>query len=519
MGKISQPLGLINDLAIGEGNSFNKDGLGFNIYSQIIGESIVNSATPFTVGIFGEWGTGKTSLMRMIEKYLQDRDEKSTITIWFNAWRFERDEHPLIPLVAHIVQEVKKKKSFTSSLADGGKSLLEALRAVAYGVSAKAKLNMPGFAEIEAAFVAKDMIERSEQLTSDPLLDRSLYYDAFNSLSKVNFGGSKRVVIFVDDLDRCLPDMALKLLESIKLIFSQPSFVFVIGASRTVLEGYIQYRYEQEYGLSNFDGRSYFDKIIQLPFHIPPHSGRIKQFSESLIRQINDIEAKNEIKSVLEIIEISGASNPRSIIRFINNLLIDRAINKNLFTTDETDYKIEIGYFAVTRSIQQNWREFFDLLIRSKELCYLLSMFDNFKEIDKVLFEKVLPANKINIINKMENNNDFEKILFSPAGKNWLKNENLRISAIDFILTKRADTTSADLTEIKKYVEEHIINKKGVEVLPIKHKYIDFEASVQKYEELRSDKNPSKSLIDLDVAVDKYLQQQKRVQKDSQSKE
>lgn len=115
MNKNGYSLGLLNDQAIGEGNSFDNDGLGFNIYSQIIGEAIINSPTPFTAGIFGEWGTGKTSLMRMIEKYLQDQDKKNVITIWFNAWRFEKDEHPLIPLVAHIVQEAKRNKSFLSN--------------------------------------------------------------------------------------------------------------------------------------------------------------------------------------------------------------------------------------------------------------------------------------------------------------------------------------------------------------------------------------------------------------------
>lgn len=515
MSKNGYSLGLLNDQAIGEGNSFDNDGLGFNIYSQIIGEAIINSPTPFTAGIFGEWGTGKTSLMRMIEKYLREQDEKNVITIWFNAWRFERDEHPLIPLVAHIVQEAKRNKSFLNNLADGGKSLLEALRAIAYGVSAKAKLNMPGFAEIEAAFVAKDMIDREDKLTSDPLLDRSLYYDAFNALSKLNLGSSKRIVIFIDDLDRCFPDMALKLMESIKLIFSQPSFVFVIGASRTVLEGYIQHRYQKEYGLTNFDGRSYFDKIIQLSFFIPPHSGRIKNFSENVVRQITDTATKDEIKSVLEIIEISGANNPRAIVRFVNNLLIDRAINKNLFKTDETDYKIEIGYFAVTRSIQQNWQDFFEVLIHSKELCYLLSMFDNLQEIDKVLFEKVLPPNKLTIIEKMLDNDDFQKILYSPSGKNWLRNENLRISAIDFILAKRADTVSENLTEIEKSVKDYMTSKKSEETTLIKGKYIDYEVAVQRYNELRSDQDPGRFVIDVDKAVNKYVEQQKSLRKDS----
>ena len=125
-------------------------------------------------------GTGKTSLMRLIQKEMDD--DFNIVTVWFNAWRYEKEEHPIIPLVGTIVQELEQHQSLLQGVGEGGRALIRSLRAIAYGFSSKAKLKVPGFAEIEASFVAKDMIERDGCLRSDPLLDRSLYYGAFNSL-------------------------------------------------------------------------------------------------------------------------------------------------------------------------------------------------------------------------------------------------------------------------------------------------------------------------------------------------
>jgi len=111
-------------------------------------------------------------------------DHSNVTTVWFNAWRYEQEEHPIVPLVGTIVRELERHKSFREQLKGGGQSLMRALRAIAYGFSAKSKVKVPGFAEIEASFVAKDMIEREEHLVPDPLLDRSLYYEAFENLTR-----------------------------------------------------------------------------------------------------------------------------------------------------------------------------------------------------------------------------------------------------------------------------------------------------------------------------------------------
>lgn len=216
---------LLSDQAVAEEDSNKSDGLGFESYSKVLGGAALGTPGPFNVGIFDEWGTGKTSLLRLSEKCINAND--GVVTVCFNAWRYEKEEHPIAPLLATIIREIEVNKSFKKKLANGGKNFLRSLRAVAYGFSAKSKVKIPGLAEVEASFVAKDMIDRAEGLAQDPLLSRSLYYEAFERLSAKNIGKSNWIVVFIDDLDRYFPDSTIKLLESIKLVLSQPVFFLV----------------------------------------------------------------------------------------------------------------------------------------------------------------------------------------------------------------------------------------------------------------------------------------------------
>jgi hypothetical protein len=428
-------VGLLTDQAFGESGSPEQDGLGFSAYAEVLSGAALGTTGPFTVGIFGEWGTGKTSLMRMIQRKLSD--EPDVVTVWFNAWRFEQEEHPIIvPLLATIIRELQHKKGILRKLGDTGKSLVTALRAIAYGFSAKSKVRIPGFAEIEASLVAKDMIQRSDKLTADPLLDKSLYYQAFERLSNLDISNKVKIVVIVDDLDRCFPDVAIKLLESIKLVLSQPGFVFILGVSRSVIEGYLSHRYKKEYGLDSFQGHMYLDKIVQLPFYIPPHRDRMEEFSTTLLQRIEP-DARESLREILPIVAVVSGSNPRATIRFVNNLLIDRAINHVLAEAGSMEV-IPIGYFAVSRSLQQRWRDMFSLLVTSEELCSALSSW----EPDGIgTYVTSSSSDEVEAATRLVSDRDLQGLLFSEHGRAWLRNSKLRRAAIQFLRTQRQEAT------------------------------------------------------------------------------
>lgn len=438
-------LDLLSDQALGELDRTRKDGLGFETYARVLTNAALGTQGPFTIGVFGEWGTGKTSLMRLVKQQLANHE--NVITVWFNAWRYENEEHPIVPLVGTIIRELERHKSFTQQMHDKGSSLIKALRAIAYGFSAKSKVKVPGFAEIEASFVARDMIDRAEKITPDPLLDRSLYYQSFEALSSVDYPTDFRVVVLIDDLDRCFPDQAIRLLESIKLVLSQPSFIFVLGVARRVIEGYLQHRYEKEYGIADFQGELYLDKIVQLPFHIPPHTGRMAEFSKILLSHLSP-EIQSDLSEILPVVGEAFGGNPRAVIRFINNIIIDLAINSDLAQASLME-EIPLKYFAVSRSLQQRWPDIFSLLVSSDEISEDISKW-NKESIREYAFSKEDSDLSV-LATALISDRDLQALLFTEHGFSWLRDHSIRRATVNFLRTQRRETEGRTQEVISVY--------------------------------------------------------------------
>ncbi|MGW5719151.1 P-loop NTPase fold protein [Amycolatopsis sp. NPDC003865] len=421
-------ISLIADQAIGETQRRDFDGLGFDAYARILAAAATDTRGPFTMGVFGEWGTGKTSLMRLVERQLAE--EENVVTVWFNAWRYEQEEHPIVPLVGTIVQALEKHKNFKQRFGAAGQKLIRSLRAVAYGFSAKAKVQVPGFAEFEASFVAKDMIERDASLTPDPLLDRSLYFGAFSSLDGVELGRDVRVVVLIDDLDRCFPDKAIRLLESIKLVLAQPGFIFVLGVARKVIEGYLQHRYASEYGIADFKGELYLDKIVQLPFHIPPSTDRMDEFCRGLLAdQPGELVA--ELQPVLPAVADALGGNPRAVIRFINNILIDFAIGRGLANGQAGG--IPIRFFAVSRCLEHRWPEVFAALTAFDELAASVARWTP----DMYAAKADGSGTEALLATKLLSEPELRQLLASPPARDWLTDHALRHASVSFLIARQ----------------------------------------------------------------------------------
>ncbi len=81
--------------------------LGFSDYASALGDIIKNSTPEFAVGIFGSWGTGKTTLMRQIERLLDE--DPAIVTAWFTAWRYEKEPHLIVPLIDVLRESLDRK--------------------------------------------------------------------------------------------------------------------------------------------------------------------------------------------------------------------------------------------------------------------------------------------------------------------------------------------------------------------------------------------------------------------------
>ena len=225
--------------------------LGFDDYATAFAQMIEHSEPRFAIGIFGDWGSGKTTLMRAVEREV--RAQPAIVPVWFNAWRYEREEHLIVPLLDTLRESLLAWAA--EHAADAPRQALaktaahkiaRAARALTAGVSLRATIPFTG---LEAAFEPGKVMDSVGQ-EGDAPQSQSFYHASFNDLNEAIGGfvehGARRIVVFIDDLDRCLPANALQVLESMKLFFDLEGFVFVVGLDQTIIERAIEAKYSDE---------------------------------------------------------------------------------------------------------------------------------------------------------------------------------------------------------------------------------------------------------------------------------
>ncbi len=437
------------------------DELSLQPFARVVAGTAVGTGGPFTVGVFADWGQGKTSVLRQAKSLIDhDPQHADVVTVWFNAWQYEKEEHPIIPLTASIVREVDRKLATRSepndALGKGFTKLARALRAVACGVSVKGKLKVPRFGELEVEVAPKEMIERYEKLQAedDPLLEPSLYQLAFEALEEIaNPKGHEegeplpKIVVFVDDLDRCLPDQGLRLLESIKLVLAQQGFIFALAVDRRIIDGYLRKRYKEEFGVEEYaaGGTSYLDKIVQLPLPLPPHKSRFEQYIRELLKRpalSHDEEVAKAFAGMVKVLAVGSNSNPRSLVRFVNNLLVDWRI-RSLTPGDDPDAGF-LQLTAVSRALQQSLEHgYYRWLVTDRDLCNAIA-----EGKGRPMRER-LPADEDQglhaerrkaVLAVLERYDHLIELLDQEeAGQRWLREHEARKAVDEFLIVQREE--------------------------------------------------------------------------------
>jgi hypothetical protein len=196
-----------------------------------------------------------------------------------------------------------------------------------------------------------------------------------------------------------------------------------------VIEAFLKKRYE-DFGLTDFDGAQYLDKIIQLPFSLPPtrNPERIKFFTHNLLAEIHE-DYKKVLKDIVGIIGPMCSYNPRSVIRFLNNLII----NKNIGDLSLKGANIPIGIYAVLEILRQRFSKVFTILSNSKDICKILaSCVENFDN----KYKEIPPEQKVGdlqeVANEVNSKPDLKTLLFgTEIGKQCLEEETLRTNALE----------------------------------------------------------------------------------------
>lgn len=369
---------------------------------------------PVTIGISGGWGAGKSTLVKLVQAQLGQgikKDDKKPpyILMEFNAWLYQGYEdarQALLQAVSdRLVEEATRRKSFLDKATDFAKrvKLLKFGRVVAptvahiaIGTVAAGPLGalfgavsglVKGFAEedkraenlktVQDAYAElspelKEVIGEKKEASLPKEIEglRQAFADILEKLDV-------RLVVFVDDLDRCLPTTAIGTLEAMRLLLHVKRTAFLIAADESMIRGAVRAHFkgvEIEEGLVT----SYFDKLIQIPLRVPrlginevkaylallltdlaARDGKLsretqsagqaellkllkKSWSKGITREVLDEAFKPEKEAVAKELDIADqlapllvtsaeiAGNPRLIKRFLNNLMIRQTIAKEM---------------------------------------------------------------------------------------------------------------------------------------------------------------------------------------------
>ena len=297
------------------------DGLGFDYYADILLGIIrgFDTASPLTIGIHGKWGSGKTSLMRMLEKRFGDG--KGVKTIWFNAWAYGRDEPIGLALLQQILDEFQKEEKLTVR----GMKLLGNI----------GKLGTDAFLRKTTTITLKE----AENLFESSVGIKSTLRDDFEAAIDECLQDGERLVVFIDDLDRCLPEKTIEILEVIKLFLDVPKCIFVIGVEKDVIEKGIEVRYKSKEQELPISGKDYIEKIIQIPFTLPP----IRE--EDMAAFVENLGIGKREKGYVTIVAKYTGCNPRKVKMFLNVLRIRRAIAERTGGGIEPDLSAKLFVF------------------------------------------------------------------------------------------------------------------------------------------------------------------------------
>ncbi|MBA3632378.1 MAG: NTPase [Acidobacteria bacterium] len=293
-------------------NETKTDLIGFKIHADLIRSVVTDeNLLPVVLGVFGDWGGGKSSIMQMLQQDLEDEQYKDVVCLYFNGWMFEGYEDAKTALLSSILIQLGEHERFGERAKD---SVVGLLKRVNYAGVAKAggKIGArfglpllmtylfgdatPGIItavagnmmtagsssdeEVDKGKADKDDLVNWSELIKESkeksdLLEVRKFRDDFEKLLKET--KIKSLVILIDDLDRCLPESIIETLEAIKLFVLVPRTAFVIGADPRIVRHAIGTRYvRRQIGNDEVSKeeveeltKDYLEKLIQIPYHLP----------------------------------------------------------------------------------------------------------------------------------------------------------------------------------------------------------------------------------------------------------
>ena len=310
------------------------DLFGIQVYQDALIKYIRLTDTPITIALQGEWGSGKTSLMNQLRYNLCDQEGAPYFAVWINTWQFSLMKTPqqaIISILEGIINQIgqlnpNKHKWEESKRKIGGvfKKMATIGTKVAAGVVGVEGDVVDDLFSPDAR--ESDIAQLKEEIAR--LIEDALAHDA-----------SKQGID---------PPVAVEILELLKNIFDLERCVFILAIDYDVVIKGLKPKFGELTESNEREFRSFFDKIIQLPFSMPVASYNVDTFLVDALRKIEfftDEELDNPqlAEDLSEIARLSVGSNPRSLKRLTNTLALISLINEAQASQDARSQPLLAG--------------------------------------------------------------------------------------------------------------------------------------------------------------------------------
>lgn len=383
-----------NDIGIVQDDPFANCKLERKKYADVLTSIIKTYADGFVLAINNEWGTGKTTFVKMWEQQLKNHDYK---TLYFNAWENDFESSPLVAIMAELKTLTDKKNTdaFKSLLKKGAilsKSLIPSL------IKAVADKYIDTDVLVDAIEnTAKASLEIFEdeikEYTSKKQSLKEFRDEMKNFLDKTRNGTP--IIFIIDELDRCKPSYAVEVLEQVKHFFSVPGIVFILAIDKIQLGHAIKGAYGSDY----INTEEYLRRFIDVEYSIPaPNTNVFCKYLFDYFQFDDFFYSENRKKN-------SAFSGEKASIISIAALLFE----KNNLTLRQQEKllvhaRIALNYFEYNQFLYPNLflflvfaRTFYKDLYKKIEL-KTITLQELADEFYSVVFESINEENKSGLI-------------------------------------------------------------------------------------------------------------------------
>lgn len=456
------------------------DHLDADIYARALAKFIRQTDTPFTIGIQGGWGSGKTSLFSLIRAQLQpeqkgasgkDAEQKSDSAadkqnppvpcIAVNAWEqslFQGDAGPALVAV-NLLQDILTKihelprdsrlslpPDTVTKINDCDHDIQGTLATLRRVVLATAQIGLTLLTQKDMSGVVKLATGAGDPEPGSPATQirnlRTKLAELVGCLPAAS--GTARLVIFIDDLDRVSPPAAVEILDVLKNIFNIPGCVFVLAIDYDVVVKGLEAKLGPRTGKNTHEFRQYLDKIIQVPFTMPVgvFSQNNGEFIQHLFKKVFPPESDSRKISedrrnpLEEIIRLATGGNPRSVKRIINTFLLLEHVQAEKNPASERDIRklpLEAGVLVV--ALHLNFPEICARLAERPDFPQWSMSLDESWNLDFEHVKKKLSAIEQNPELGTYFNEEWQKVVYCLCAKtDWLKRNVTNIVSLLLLL-------------------------------------------------------------------------------------